>query len=1357
MSRRNRVSARRGGDDSSTKSGAGDKTPPQPDDRDSGTNPKGKKKESGAKRKSKASPSGGGSQGPPPVPPSGNNSGPTSSSSGPTGGSSSSSSGRKPKQGANASAGVNDPIGQTSLVFRDICDWASARKCQVSKADTKAFEYMTSLGWPVEPSHSRMSSLHPISHIAREVVVLEILKTEGKGNMELTILDWYGSNRNQKLTPLHPPNGLVQVGTGSRPRWLRSREVLNVRFVNAPDVPVQGDRGRSFGRGRVALHPDDVFDFAIVQDVYFDSIDQDTALSTKTIRHLASMTRTGHVYVSVRLFAGEAGADAFGPGLEEGVWFRRLDGDILFSPDRATQPYPAHGDLHWLQYRHYKGIDVTMLNKIGPYWLLRCAVGYEASLELRAQVPLTPLIVKEIINSHGPLVQFILNTPVLRHLGALSGYLRGDEKTVEVYVCHAVASSLNVIFSNRVPSGPMMDSVVHKASTMLTSRQDIQDIASRFPEIYREILYGTVFYAMYANRVKIADMMASLRSGFADKEVKLIQSRATANVWSAMNDVARVRRRQVLMAASVASAVAVGYCWYKGYTPRNLFSKIDWKMSNPWSKIVPKIWDIGRTIMTSTHDFVTLLSSIRARNEEAHQGNPIVCFLKKPFMSFYKKIEDFVYDTVMEMSYWTVRNEYSQHPGKYTEIVSAPGQNDPFVDGHYGGYIHTMLFAPIYEEAGRWFVPAIGEIIMGIEMLVHFCCGNNVGAVGAFCFHTSMKVLHRRFGWKGFLSAVGLHLLWNIVVCFNRANMTMMNQFVAFEKLQSASLWDTFLSCRKQKLVYAGEMGVSILPVGSTIPPYTSDALRGPIDFRGKIKIQVDNIDVSIDTALDLLSVNPREDNVMYPILITNGLLWEPANNEKNLLVAILWRTHQDPFVDCDDDATRWKRWKNLAADFLRSGLFDRLVGNLPTLADCARLMGKRGERILRADELDQQGINTRLWKTVSLKWNETLNVDKDLLGIVTMKPRAIVNLDPIIHARMSSYARACATVLHERMNGQVHQWYGVPVRVFFAAGYTQKQLSSIVDAMGGTEVVLAVSGDDSVVCWGTLSEKLDLPMYGECDQSQFDHTQDEGPQMIASDEWMTLMGLPRDFIDLCQYCCKAPYTARAGRLRVKGEAGVQMPTGITMTTVLNSLSTVFMYMWIIKQKSKDIAGSARQLGFKTKYFGTDDVGQITFLRGWWRLSESGHRRVWMPLPSACLKLGKVLRDPIEICKYKDPETRQTVWKTGPEAVKVVAFALASSYSTVPKDYPILGAFLNTLRRCGDKIAHPDLHQLDESWRPKLDDENVDAEETIQAIATRYDLEYSDILRVSALLDSVVNLPALVIDPVFDVLKARDY
>lgn len=1277
-------------------------------------------------------------------------------------GSSTSSAGSKSKQGAKGKtkakpAGNVKTFGKALPEFRDICDWASARKCVVSKADSKACDYMISLGWPVEPSSSRMSSLHPISHTAREIVVLKVLMTEGKNEKVLTVLDWYGSNRNQKLTPQHPPNGLVQVGTGSRPRWLRSSEALCVRFVNAPDTPVQGDRGRSFGNKRVALHADDVFDYAMVQDVYFDSVDQDMALSTKTIRHLATMTRTGHVYLCVRLFAGEAGSDAYGPDLEEGVWFRQQDGDILFSPDRATQPYPAHGDLHWLQYRHYKGIDVTMLDKIGPYWLLRCTVGYDGGLELRNQVPLTPLITKEVINSHGPWVQFLLKTPVLRHLGMMSGYIRGDEKTVEVYVCHAVAGALNVIFSNRVPSGPMMDSVVHKTSSMLMARTDMQEIASRFPEVYREILYGTVFYAMYANRVKIADMMASLRSGFAEKEVKLIQSRATANVWSTMNNLAGVRRRQFLVAASAASVFTVGFLWYKGYTPKNLWNSIEWNVTRPLAQIVRVFFQASKRYMFSACDFLSTMTRLRTVNDHVHKDNIGVRFLRHPWGETYKKIENYIYEGIHDMSYQVASENYKANPSAYTQVSLIPGQIDPNVEPHYGNYVHTMFLAPVYEELCRWFVPVIGEFIMGSEMAIHGIGGNYVGAVGAFAFHTTMGSLHKRYSWKGLFAAMGLHIVWNTLVCIQHTNVIMMNQIIAFENLQAASLWDTFLSCRKLNLSYEGAMGIATLPVGSTIPPYTSLASSGPEDFRGKIKIQVDNIDVTVETALDLLSVNPREDNVIYPVLVTNGLLWEPANNEKNLLVAILWRTHQDPFVECDDSEKRWTRWHSLSKDFSRCGIFDRLVGNLPTLAECAKLMGKRGERILRADEMDQQGINTRLWKTISLKWNETLNIDKTLSEVVTMKPRAIVNLDPIIHSRMSSYARACATILHERMNGQVHMWYGIPVRVFFAAGYTQKQLSSIVDVMGGTEVVLAVSGDDSVVCWGSQAGILGLEMYGECDQSQFDHTQDEGPQVIATDVWMSLMGLPRDFIDLCQYCCKAPYTARVGRLRVKGEAGVQMPTGITMTTVLNSLSTVFMYMWILKRQTSDIASAARELGFKTKYFGTEDVGQITFLRGWWRLSESGQRRVWMPLPSACLKLGKVLRDPIEICKYKDPATRQTVWKTGPEAVRVVAFALASSYSTVPKNYPILGCFLHTLRRCGDKITHADLHQLDESWRPKLDDENVDAEETMQAIAQRYDLTDNDIQRVSTLLDSVVELPALIVDPVFDVLKARDY
>ena len=146
-----------------------------------------------------------------------------------------------------------------------------------------------------------------------------------------------------------------------------------------------------------------------------------------------------------------------------------------------------------------------------------------------------------------------------------------------------------------------------------------------------------------------------------------------------------------------------------------------------------------------------------------------------------------------------------------------------------------------------------------------------------------------------------------------------------------------------------------------------------------------------------------------------------------------------------------------------------------------------------------------------------------------------------------------------------------------------------------------------------------------------------------------------------------------------------------------------------------------------------------------------------MPLPSACLKLGKVLRDPVDICKFKHPGTGQTVRKNDAEAVKVVAYALASSYKHVPNDYPIFGSFLGVLRRLGQEMAHPDLHSLYESWRPVLGETNLDREDCVSATLRRYEIQSDDLDRVEGLLSTIQDLPALVVDPVFDTLRETDY
>lgn len=108
-------------------------------------------------------------------------------------------------------------------------------------------------------------------------------------------------------------------------------------------------------------------------------------------------------------------------------------------------------------------------------------------------------------------------------------------------------------------------------------------------------------------------------------------------------------------------------------------------------------------------------------------------------------------------------------------------------------------------------------------------------------------------------------------------------------------------------------------------------------------------------------------------------------------------------------------------------------------------------------------------------------------------------------------------------------------------------------------------------------------------------------------------------------------------------------------------------------------------------------------------------------------------------------------------AIKQCAHALASSYGTVPLEYPIFGEFLATLLRLGTDPGKQ-LRGLLESWKPRIEEKIfIDREEAISAIIKRYGISAEDIERVEALLREVVSLPAYVEDEVFDALCEIDY
>jgi len=368
------------------------------------------------------------------------------------------------------------------------------------------------------------------------------------------------------------------------------------------------------------------------------------------------------------------------------------------------------------------------------------------------------------------------------------------------------------------------------------------------------------------------------------------------------------------------------------------------------------------------------------------------------------------------------------------------------------------------------------------------------------------------------------------------------------------------------------------------------------------------------------------------------------------------------------------------------------------------------------------------------------------------MKPRAIQNLEPHIHAVMASFARVYAKILHDSFDSsRIHNFCGHSVRIIFASGYTGEQLTEIAQSLLDGIFTIVVSGDDSVVSFG--HESRDGYPFGEADQSAFDHTQDDGPCKIFQSYVQKALGFPKEFTDMAYSCCSSGFTVRKGRLFMKGSGGTQMPTGITVTTSYNSVSTVCFWLWWLINPTLSVIEAGQQLGFKVKYFPRLSITQATFLKGWWLLTVDG-RYVWRPLPSALLKLGKMIKDPVEITSFT--RRGKKMHRSAEEAVRMCAMALANSYPTVKDDYPILGTFLKKLRTLGSESPSA-LVDILESSKPTPSAGVIDYVQACAEIEDRYGITKREIREVEDLLNAITTLPAYIEHSVFDKLVDVDY
>lgn len=1080
-------------------------------------------------------------------------------------------------------------------------------------------------------------------------------------------------------------------GSPRNVKFVRAVRGCTIDWVCAPDTAIQGDAARTVSDVRRDLGDNESFDLVIIQDVYQEGPKPTGVLGPEGVKYILGCAKTHHCYFIGRMFNGMAGADNFDNGKEEMVWFRK-DGLIVASPEPNGQLYAPHPDMNWMFNRSQEGIDSSELGKYGPYVVHRLARTKEGAQKIVDQMSPSPTVTRIVIPGPGWFL------PWLRQ------FLDEWANRVELantwwYRRFFLQKGYLVHTGVYAVLAPKFSLKIPNGQILDAAKHSVQESLARDFEMKCLLTrFPSVFMEIVEGTT--AAVLYGTRSANVSSGLTLRVSHADVE-----SSLVKMRGSTVEREESGYSRIVYGVL---GAVAFGVISNKTFKVFQQFSTVVLKSLDGSLPLGLAT-----------AGRESVTQSAKLVSDLT---------------------------------PDEWREAR--------------GGFLRLYSLTSVVEELVGWKFPNLKLVYAGLEFF------NNAHYEGGYsqrwrplAMHLINSVLVRRWGRRGLAVAVCLHVANNVYATSRYfALMDYPNNPFRVAGTGTMSLmqhifgrvdyWQRFAAMYKMGELVEAVRGVSVpIPPGATLPPYQSTLESVDWPLRGTISIYVDGILRRPNDALQLLHEDTAL-NVVYPILATNRMLWAPANTAKNLLVALLTRTHRDPFEGRTDEIVRHRRWTEVARVMEQSGVFAGNEHRQYTIEESAALMGSRGNRILAADQIDMIIGPMNLKKTQSLKADETISARKDFGSVVTMKPRPIVNLDAIYHSRTSPLARSVTDHLHQLFDGKIFTIGSISVRIHFASGYNQDRLS-IMCADFFTEVAcIAVSGDDSIAY---------IPGIGfvEADQTMFDQSQDDGPIKHYGFIWMKQAGLPDSFINLVYECCTKKYTVKKHRLEAKGKAGTQMPTGITMTTCINSMNTMAMYVYYLIERqvrNLTIDEAGHELGFTVKSEVRNDFGELTFLKGWWRQDICGSF-TWLPLPSAVLKLGKVLRNPVDITKTvrtikgKRHSTRLPL----SEAIRQVAFCLARSYGLVPMDYPIFGPFLAALLRLGMDPGHP-LGGLEESWKPKITTIVVlNREEAIAAIVARYNIEAVWIEEVEELFNNLVSLPAYVEHPLFDRLCDVDY
>jgi hypothetical protein len=214
--------------------------------------------------------------------------------------------------------------------------------------------------------------------------------------------------------------------------------------------------------------------------------------------------------------------------------------------------------------------------------------------------------------------------------------------------------------------------------------------------------------------------------------------------------------------------------------------------------------------------------------------------------------------------------------------------------------------------------------------------------------------------------------------------------------------------------------------------------------------------------------------------------------------------------------------------------------------------------------------------------------------------------------------------------------------------------------------------------------------------------------------------------------CGVARFESKTLDLQLPIAMPIQRATGGPETTwgnTINNLSTVVGFF--STQYPCDINHLPvfqASLGFESKFKTSLLLTNMTFLKGAFFPCHDSF--IWLPLPSIAIKIGKLMNHPCATFKTNDPEL---AWRQS-------AYSLAHGIGSVPRTYPILGTFLETLIRLSsptDIVLHEFEHKT------KTNETHGDREEFLLFMHIRYGITECEILEVEHDLECVRRLPCL--------------